>query len=1396
MSFFSRFLRSRRTHVRTTFKRPRQFRTKHLASVERLESRSLLSITPVGAGQMPLGGVQPASIMTPIQNASVDPTATYVNGITPEQMRHAYGIDQVSFNGIVGDGSGQTIAIVDLYDDPNIAADVDAFDKQFSIDGGSETLYQQYGASGNFLTKYEPQGTPSPAEGNWGIEIAMDVEWVHSIAPGAKILLTEAATDVYSAAVSAAQQPGVCAVSMSWGEDEFSGETAYDRDFTTPAGHNGVTFLAATGDYGAGTGGANALYPAYSPNVVGVGGTTLSVDANGNYLGESGWSSGGGGISQFESQPLYQAGTVTQSSTQRTIPDIAMDADPNTGAAVYDSYDYPTSPWLQVGGTSLATPMWSAVVGVVDQGRALQGRPTLDGQSQTLPRLYDISQSDLHDITSGNNGFAAGPGYDLVTGRGTPLAQYLVPALVDNAVTISGGGAGDAVDVTMSGQKTQVTVNGKVIFSSLPGAIDELNFNMAGGISLTVDYSHGNPVPDGSISFNGGSGGSNSLSIIADANITQTSGGWSLSGNVNSTVNASNVSQTTLTGGSSANTFTVDTGTVTINLGAGDQAILNDESGGTSNTLTGYADQTNFTGTGFSYQVVGVGAVTANVTSADTATIFDHTYADGQSGPDVLDASTGPNTATMRYFNGASLSVVGLGHTTAVQQFGPDFATQAAASAPFIVLQGTWHTPTITPSALQNSIPATAVAQTGALNAQYLFTVGSDGLVYEDRYDYSSHADSGLSVIDPNTVFPQGAELTAYSDGSTVNVFGVAADGKAKWAQYTAAHGWTGFVSLDQYIGDADASFAPGTALTGSAHSGALELFGVDTAGHVRQYSYSSSGNAWTLDDTSFLPSFPAGAPLAAWDSGSGIDVAGVLANGNIEFMHDNNGGWTWIQTGGVGLSGPTPLAISEANGTAYLFAVTSAGAVDEIYSSNSFGYYYWNIISVGSDTFGSNAALGVQQYAPGEFRLFGVNNSGAIKNDYYVDGGSWGSQTLGGAPAFSADAGVALYADPSGVFDVFGKTTTGDLAVEEYNTSAWNEYALGRSLAPTTLQNSIVATTVGQVGNLNEQDLFVVGSDGFVREDKYYYATHTDSGLSPVDLSTKFNVGARLTAYSDGSTTNVFGVGQDGKVKWAQYTAGKGWTGFVSLDSFIPGADQIFESTTSLVGFAGSGYFDLFAVGTDGYIREYSYSQSSSKWSLYDLNGLPSFPASTALAVWDTGSRLDMFGVMADGSVETVRYDGNLWYWNNIAGVGLSGPTPLAVSESGSTITLFGVTNAGAVDEIYSSDEFQTYYWNIISVGSDTYGSDAVLGVQQYAPGEFRLFGVNNSGAVKNDYYVDGGSWGNQDLGGSPAFSASAGVAFYADPSGVFQVFGLTTSGSLAVEEYNGSSWEEYALS
>lgn len=429
----------------------------------------------------------------------------------PAQLRTAYGVNLISFNGTAGTGAGQTIAIVDAYNDPTILSDANSFSSEFGL--------QQFNVSGGPTLSVLNQngGTSLPANasvGTWDIEEALDVEWAHAIAPNANIILYEANSNAYSdlfqAIATARSNPNVSTVSMSWGGGEFSSETGYDSYFTTPSGHQGITFLAATGDNG-----TPASYPALSPNVVAVGGTSLSIGSSGSYISETPWDDSygadGGGISVYESQPGYQVGKVNgTSSTNRTVPDVSMDADVNSGVYVLDSY---AGGYYQVGGTSLATPMWAGLVAVADQGRALSGLSSLDGATQTLPALYSLPASDFHDITTGSNGtYPATVGYDLATGIGSPVANLLVPGLA--AFDSNQTNQPPAISAPGSGSLSE---NGSLTFSSANGnAISVADAAVGAGsdsLSLSVNSGTLSLASINGLTVTSGASGTNSVTV-------------------------------------------------------------------------------------------------------------------------------------------------------------------------------------------------------------------------------------------------------------------------------------------------------------------------------------------------------------------------------------------------------------------------------------------------------------------------------------------------------------------------------------------------------------------------------------------------------------------------------------------------------------------------------------------------------------------------------------------------------------------------------------------------------------------------------------------------------------------------------------------------------------------
>ncbi|MGD0390289.1 MAG: PEP-CTERM sorting domain-containing protein, partial [Tepidisphaeraceae bacterium] len=344
---------------------------------------------------------------------------------TPSQIRTAYGFNGVMFNGVAATGAGETIAIVDAYNTPTIQSDLSTFDTEFGISAPPAfTIENQTGGS------KLPTGTNS----GWAVETAVDVEWAHAIAPNANILLVEAnnsnSSNLYTGVRTAAAAAGTSAVTMSWGGAEFSGETASDSTFTTPNGHQGVSFVASTGDSG------SVEYPSTSPNVLAVGGTALYLNSSGGYGSETAWNdsygSGGGGLSTQETEPSYQR--VAQQTGSRSVPDVSYDADVNTGMYVFSDGN-----WYDAGGTSCGSPQWAALIAIADQGRAANGLATLSSSnlsSGLLPSLYDLYNTPYYtqgfnDVTVGttSTGQAAGPGYDTATGLGTPKAGFLIPYL-------------------------------------------------------------------------------------------------------------------------------------------------------------------------------------------------------------------------------------------------------------------------------------------------------------------------------------------------------------------------------------------------------------------------------------------------------------------------------------------------------------------------------------------------------------------------------------------------------------------------------------------------------------------------------------------------------------------------------------------------------------------------------------------------------------------------------------------------------------------------------------------------------------------------------------------------------------------------------------------------------
>jgi subtilase family serine protease len=412
-----------------------------VAPLARSQQLVSLPLPRIEAGDSPIAYMRPHYIIHQAAGASL--AAPPTSAFAPGDIRHAYGFDLVS-----NQGAGQTIAIVDAYDDPNIEADLGVFSKQYNLPSCTT-------ANGCFLKVYATGSKPS-SNSSWSVEIALDVEWAHAIAPQAKIVLVEAESYALSdllTGVDVAVRRGASAVSMSWTTAEFSSERNSDNHFVA----SGVTFLAASGDAGNGVN-----YPAASPDVIAVGGTSLTLDANKNYLSETAWNGSGGGLSVYEHEALYQESLPIPDDSRgvRGVPDVSLNANPGTGYAIYDSIAVSgATGWFQVGGTSAATPQWTAAIAVANSLRAASRKANLGSVNVALYASTAASSSStsfetsvhasaaslvnrataagvgyFFPVTSGTNGNCgtvcdALTGYDFVTGLGTPRVSVLVPAL-------------------------------------------------------------------------------------------------------------------------------------------------------------------------------------------------------------------------------------------------------------------------------------------------------------------------------------------------------------------------------------------------------------------------------------------------------------------------------------------------------------------------------------------------------------------------------------------------------------------------------------------------------------------------------------------------------------------------------------------------------------------------------------------------------------------------------------------------------------------------------------------------------------------------------------------------------------------------------------------------------
>jgi subtilase family serine protease len=338
-------------------------------------------------------------------------------GYVPAQLQSAYALSSWSAT----NGTGETVAIVDAYDDPNAISDLNTYRRTFGLGGCTATTPAATGCTftnGATVRKVSQTGTQTYPNANrsWGQEISLDLDMVSAICPRCNILLVEGTTNSIAnlgIAENEAAALGANAISNSYGSSEFSGETADDGNYN----HPGIAVTASTGDSGYGV-----EWPAASPLVTAVGGTTLNTASTARGWTETAWSGAGSGCSQYEPQPARQAiAAITAVCARRATADVSAVADPNTGVSVYDTYSgllgLGQSGWLVFGGTSVASPIIASVY-------------ALAGNTSAAPNAPYNNTGSLNDVLSGSNSSGllgcgnklctAGPGWDGPTGLGTP----------------------------------------------------------------------------------------------------------------------------------------------------------------------------------------------------------------------------------------------------------------------------------------------------------------------------------------------------------------------------------------------------------------------------------------------------------------------------------------------------------------------------------------------------------------------------------------------------------------------------------------------------------------------------------------------------------------------------------------------------------------------------------------------------------------------------------------------------------------------------------------------------------------------------------------------------------------------------------------------------------------
>jgi subtilase family serine protease len=374
------------------------------------------------------------------------------NCYTPHSLRVAYGIDSLFQQGF--SGKGQTVVVIDSFGSPTLQQDMNVFDQQFGLPPITIQIISPL---------HEPIYDPRNDRPGWVGETSLDVEMIHAIAPGAGIVVLTSPVAETEGTIGLPEflqleQYAVNhhlgnIISQSWGASEVTLQNSagqqeikqWDAFYHQATTQQGITFFTGSGDNGA-TDYADLAgktlsptpttsFPSDDPWVTSVGGTTLLQ--TGTSITETAWDSSGGGFSSFFATPSYQQSlpfsVQTLLANRRGVPDVAGDANPATALAIYSS-----GTWDQIGGTSASAPFWAALTAIANQ---MAGHPL----GFINPALYKLATSnkyaqDFQDITVGNNsvegngvnvlGYNAAPGWDPITGWGSPIANKLLPDLI------------------------------------------------------------------------------------------------------------------------------------------------------------------------------------------------------------------------------------------------------------------------------------------------------------------------------------------------------------------------------------------------------------------------------------------------------------------------------------------------------------------------------------------------------------------------------------------------------------------------------------------------------------------------------------------------------------------------------------------------------------------------------------------------------------------------------------------------------------------------------------------------------------------------------------------------------------------------------------------------------